>query len=239
MPQKIRNYLLKIALWVGFGAMTAVCVLWGETGFVDLKIRGLQPAATVNGETISVKDAKAQWRRTELMWRQRFGGELPAQLKESMQDQTLEALVRDELLHRHAHRLGYRVSDESLYEQIRENPQFQVKGMYSPEAARRVLGAAGLSEKEFDVSLRRDVERRQIEGALEVSNFLTPAESTRMQALQRRQDTAHPGNTPGAAPSAEASQWDLMQRMGEGDAIAYVDELRRTASVSKNPRAFQ
>jgi hypothetical protein len=30
-----------------------------------------------------------------------------------------------------------------------------------------------------------------------------------------------------------------MSRAGQGDAVAYLEELRRTASVSKNPKAFE
>ena len=32
---------------------------------------------------------------------------------------------------------------------------------------------------------------------------------------------------------------ETQSRQGEGDAAAYMDELRRTANVSKNPNAFQ
>jgi peptidyl-prolyl cis-trans isomerase D len=32
---------------------------------------------------------------------------------------------------------------------------------------------------------------------------------------------------------------EVQSRQGEGDAIAYLEELRRTADVSKNPKAFQ
>jgi hypothetical protein len=32
---------------------------------------------------------------------------------------------------------------------------------------------------------------------------------------------------------------EAIQRHSNGDAVAYLDELRRTASVSKNPKAFE
>ncbi len=32
---------------------------------------------------------------------------------------------------------------------------------------------------------------------------------------------------------------EAQSREGEGDAVAYMEELRRTASVSKNPKAFE
>jgi hypothetical protein len=45
---------------------------------------------------------------------------------------------------------------------------------------------------------------------------------------------------PNAAPQLQvAQQREVMGRQGQGDAIAYVEELRRTADVSKNPKAFE
>jgi peptidyl-prolyl cis-trans isomerase D len=45
---------------------------------------------------------------------------------------------------------------------------------------------------------------------------------------------------PNAAPQLQvAQQREAMGRQGQGDAIAYLEELRRTAEVSKNPRAFE
>jgi hypothetical protein len=36
-----------------------------------------------------------------------------------------------------------------------------------------------------------------------------------------------------------AQQREIMGRQGQGEAIAYLEELRRTADVSKNPKAFE
>ncbi len=36
-----------------------------------------------------------------------------------------------------------------------------------------------------------------------------------------------------------AQQRDVMNRQGSGDAAAYLEELRRSADVSKNPKAFE
>jgi hypothetical protein len=37
----------------------------------------------------------------------------------------------------------------------------------------------------------------------------------------------------------EREKREVAQRHAQGDAVAYLDELRRTADVSKNPKAFE
>jgi peptidyl-prolyl cis-trans isomerase D len=96
-------------------------------------------------------------------------------------------MVGDALLHSHVNKLGYRISEQSVHDQVRQVPQFQLEGKYSPDAARFALQSAGMTEAEFEVALRRDLERRQLMQAISVSNFLTPAELKRIQALQGEQ----------------------------------------------------
>ena len=189
MLQSIRDGLQKHK-WVThlvIGALILVFAAWGAYGIVDLSIGTGNYAAKADGEKISLKLANDQWQRQQMMWQQRFGGELPPELKTRMQDELLEALVSDALLQKHARKMGYRVGDDQVHDQIRQVPQFQLEGKYSPEAARFALAQAGMTEEEFETSLRRDLERRQIEEALRVSNFLTPAEMKRMQSLQSEQ----------------------------------------------------
>jgi peptidyl-prolyl cis-trans isomerase D len=189
MLQAIRDGLQKHK-WVThlvIGALILVFAAWGAYGIVDLSVGTGNYAAKANGEKISVKEANDQWQRQQMMWQQRFGGELPPELKTRMQDQLLEALISDKLLQKHATKMGYRVGDAQVHDQIRQVPQFQIEGKYSPDAARFALQSAGMTEQEFETSLRRDLERRQIEEALRVSNFLTPAELKRAQSLQSEQ----------------------------------------------------
>ena len=189
MLQRIRDGLQsqKWLTYTVLGALILVFAVWGAYGIVDLSIGASNYAARADGEKISVKEANDQWQRQQAMWQQRFGGELPAELRARMQDELLEAMVSDALLQAHARKLGYRISDQQVHDQIRQVPQFQLEGKYSPDAARFALASAGMSEAEFEVSLRRDLERRQIEEAITVSNFLTPTELKRLQSLQAEQ----------------------------------------------------
>jgi peptidyl-prolyl cis-trans isomerase D len=190
MLQRIRDSLQsqKWITYVVIGALILVFAAWGAYGIVDLSLGPAQYAAKANGEKIEAKDAQDAWQRQQAALARQFGGtEIPAELKSRMQDQLLEAMISDALLHAHAEKLGYRISPDTVHKEVREMPAFQVEGKFSPEAARYALQNAGLTEEQFEVSLHRELERRQIEQAIAVSNFLTPAEVKRIEALQGEQ----------------------------------------------------
>jgi len=185
MLQRIRDSL-QSQRWLTYtviGALVLVFAAWGAYGIVDLSIGTGNYAAKADGEKISIQDAQNAWQRQQMVWQQRFGGELPQELRQRMQDEVLEGMVSDALLHKHATDLGYRVSRAQVHDEIRQVPQFQIDGKYSPDAARFALQNVGLTEAEFEASIMRSMERRQIGEAIQSSNFLTPAEAKRLQSL--------------------------------------------------------
>jgi peptidyl-prolyl cis-trans isomerase D len=189
MLQRIRDGLQsqKWLAAVVLGALAVVFAAWGAYGIVDLSIGAGSYAAKVDGEKVPVKDAQEAWQRQQTQWQQRFGGELPVELKGKLQDQLLEGMVRDALLGKRSRDLGYRVSDSQLHEEIKRIPAFQVEGKYSPEAAKFALAQTGMSIDSFEGSLRRELQRGQIESGIRVSDFLTPTEAARLQALRSEQ----------------------------------------------------
>jgi peptidyl-prolyl cis-trans isomerase D len=189
MLQRIRDGL-QSQRWLTYtviGALVLVFAVWGAYGIVDLSIGTGNYAAKANGEKITVEAAREQWQREQMAWQQRFGGELPAEMKTRLQDQVLESMVTAALLEEHSRKLGYRVGDAQVHEMIRQIPAFQVDGKFSPDAARAALANVGLTAEQFEMEVRRDLEKRQIEESIRVSNFLTPTELKRMQSLQSEQ----------------------------------------------------
>ncbi len=172
---------------VVLGALVLVFAAWGAYGIVDFSVGSSAYAAKVNGEKVGIKDAQEAWQRQQLDWQQRFGGELPPDIKSRLQDQLLEGMVRDAMLGKRSRELGYRVSDAQLHDYIRGIPAFQIEGKYSPQAASYALGQRGMSIAGFEASLRSELQRSQIESGIRVSDFVTPTELARLQALQTEQ----------------------------------------------------
>src|SRR5262245_9124841 len=105
MLQKIRDSL-QGQRWLAMsvlGALALVFAAWGAYGIVDLKFRGGAYAAKVEGETITIDEARTAWSQQQAQLSQSFGGgELPATFKQQLQNQLLEELVRAAALSQHA-----------------------------------------------------------------------------------------------------------------------------------------
>jgi len=175
--------------YVVFGALALIFAAWGAYGVANLNFGSSSYAAKVNGHTIPYEDVKAPWQREQNEWQQRFGGDIPAGERPVMQDQLLESAVRNTLIVDRAHDLGYRVPPEQLAAAIRAEPAFQLDGKYNAEVAKSRLATAGLTEDQYANDLNSDLERRQLVEGMQLSQFITPSELTRLRALtdQERQ----------------------------------------------------
>jgi peptidyl-prolyl cis-trans isomerase D len=216
--------------------LSFVFAAWGAYGIVNLNFGGSNYAAEANGSKISIEDARNAWLRQQSMWQQRLGGsELPAPLRTRLQDQVLESLIRRALLTERSHDLGYRVSDAALREAVHSEPAFQLDGVYSPDAAKAVLAQAGISVDTYQQQLRTDLQQVQLEGGIRASDFLTPAELTRLTDLEDQQrevryltlpaDRFHPASVTDAAVQAYYKE-HLAQYMNPESVHLQYAELR-------------
>ena len=175
--------------YVVFGALALIFAAWGAYGVANLNFGASSYAAKVNGHTIPYEDVKAPWQREQNEWSQRFGGDIPAGERSVLQDQLLESMVRNTLIVDRARDLGYRVPKEQLAAALRAEPAFQLDGKYNADVAKSRLAQAGLTEDQYANDLDSDLERRQLQEGIELSQFVTPAELTRLRELadQERQ----------------------------------------------------
>jgi peptidyl-prolyl cis-trans isomerase D len=165
--------------------LSLVFVAWGAYGIVNLSVGGSNYAAEANGTKITMEQARDAWLHQQSLWQQRLGGvDIPPELRTRLQDGVLEGLIRDALLTERTHDLGYRVSRDALREAVQGEPAFQVDGQYSPEAAKAALAQAGISLDTYEQQLRTEVQRMQLEGGIQASDFLTASERARLTDLQ-------------------------------------------------------
>ncbi|MBV8308583.1 MAG: peptidylprolyl isomerase [Gammaproteobacteria bacterium] len=177
--------------WITYlfvGVLSFVFAAWGAYGIVNLNFGGSNYAAEANGSKISLEEARSAWLRQQSMWEQRLGGgELPPPLRTRLQDQVLESLIRRALITERSHDLGYRVSNQALLEAVQSEPAFQVDGKYDSAAAKAALAQAGISLEGYEQQLRTDLQQLQLEGGIRASDFVTPAELTRLNDLENQQ----------------------------------------------------
>jgi peptidyl-prolyl cis-trans isomerase D len=172
-------------LWYSIlGALALVFAAWGAYGIVNLNFSTSSFAAEAGGQQISLDQAHNAWIREQGQLQQQYGGNIPASVQKSAQDQLLESLISDALVAQHTEKLGYRVSDAELIARIRSFPAFQVAGQYSPDTAKEVLAENRLTIDDFKEELRSDMRRQQLLDGIVSSEFVTPTEGARAQALR-------------------------------------------------------
>jgi peptidyl-prolyl cis-trans isomerase D len=136
---------------------------------------------------IPVEEVRRAYQNQLAQYQQQLRKDVPADLRTELQQNLLEAFIRNEILTQHSTSLGYRVSDAQVLKSYEEIPQFQIDGKFSAEAAKRLLEGQGMSLATFEAEQRRSLQNAQLQNGLAVSAFVTPAEVTRARSLQREQ----------------------------------------------------
>lgn len=82
--------------------------------------------------------------------------------QDEFNQQVLKKVVTNRLLENRADDLGFVVTDRRIAREIREYPEFQVDGVFSPLAFDRALSSSGLSEADFANAVRAQVLRSMV-----------------------------------------------------------------------------
>ncbi len=186
MLQFIRERAQSWIAWGIIGLIIVVFALWGIGDYV----RSSQelPAAEVNGTDISQQQLKQAFYERRQQLAQMFGGKLDPTLFSDAQirQQTLDSLIRDQLLLETAHRSQMAVGDGLLANEIRNMPVFDEDGAFSNQRYEQVLSFQNMSPRQFEASLRRDLMIRQLQVGVTETAFVTPAELANYQKLSNQ-----------------------------------------------------
>ena len=180
MLQQIRD---KITGWfaaVFLGAIAVVFVFWG----IQFESSSNVAAAKVNGESISAEQVRRAWQQRQTELQQSMRDELPPALVKEEQAKLLRDSVRREVLVQHVNKMGYRVSDRAIVNQLEQIPALQVDGKFSRDRYAALLRQQGISEAEFEAEFRRDLQLGQLQNGFGVSAFATPGEVKRRVELE-------------------------------------------------------
>jgi len=178
----------KYLAWLVLVPLVLVFAIWGATGAVSLDFMGAQSyAAKVNGNRIDSARANQLWQRELSDWQQETGGDLTDDVRQLLQDQLLERLVIGELISSRSNELGYRVPARVVVETVQAEPAFQVDGRYSETLALARLAQVGATPESYLTDVRRDLQNRELQRTIFLSEFATPIEVGRYLALQNEQ----------------------------------------------------
>lgn len=159
------NSITKIAVWVLMGML-----ILGLGGFGAVNFNGsVRSVGTVGDKEISVDQYARELQQQIRAIETQTGEQLSFQEAQNigLDRAVLQRLVRLRALDNEADQLGLSIGDENLRERILEIPSFQgVDGEFDREGYRFALQQAGLSEGEFEASLREEAARNLLQRAV-------------------------------------------------------------------------
>jgi peptidyl-prolyl cis-trans isomerase D len=153
MLKWLRKYSRSWFIALIIGAIAIVFVLWGVGG---VKSPRFQEVAEVNGKPIMTAAYLKQFNELLKQYQEMSQGELTPEIIKSMRlkEQALNRLIDEELLQQGAERLGIKVSDAELQEQIRAYPFFQEEGQFSERRYQMVLSRNHMTPADFEAQER-------------------------------------------------------------------------------------
>ncbi|MFK7835110.1 MAG: peptidyl-prolyl cis-trans isomerase [Sulfitobacter sp.] len=155
----------KYAMWILMGLL-----ILGLGGFGAVNLSGnIRSIGTVGSKSIPV-DAYARQLQNEIRAiEQQQGAQLPfARAQEIGLDRAvLQRIVRNRALDHENSELGLSIGDEALREEILQITAFQgVNGEFDRDGYRFALQQGGVTEAEFETSLREEAARTLLQGAI-------------------------------------------------------------------------
>jgi peptidyl-prolyl cis-trans isomerase D len=170
------------------GPLAVIFALWGAYGVVSMSFGAPDYGLKVNDERISTETLNRAWQERQAQYQQSLNGaEMSGAQKTMLQQQMIDEYVRQTLLRQRTEQAGYRATDAQVMEALRSEPAFQIDGKFDPRVARNMLAQIGMTEAVYLAERRQALQIGQLSEAIELSDFLTPAELDRIYALENEQ----------------------------------------------------
>ena len=189
MLQRIHDSLGKWIVVAVLGLIAFTFIFWG----VDFGLTGITTfAAKVNGEDVALVDFDRELQARQNQYQEIYRSELPDDVRRELRRAVIDDLVRDAALKQRVEEQGYRVSDATLAQSIRDIAAFQVDGQFSIEVYQGLLANQGLTPTSFEALQRESLEVGDLQRGIADSTFLTPAEFRRyIELYNQRREVAY------------------------------------------------
>jgi peptidyl-prolyl cis-trans isomerase D len=183
MLQAIRD---KTTGWIAYAIIFLISVpfaLWGVNSY--LGGGEVAPAATVDGQEITMRDFDRAYADYRQRLTQAFGGTIPAGFGDDnlLKNQVLTQLIEKFVLRQYTLKQRYRIGDEQLSELIRAQQAFQRDGRFEQSVYQSQLASLGYSSLGFEQEFRQIHTTNQLQTAIEATAFTVPESKRRFASL--------------------------------------------------------
>src|SRR5690606_12795526 len=175
MLQAIRDRAQGIFAWVMLILVGVPFALWGIQNYLDSGKE--QPLAVVGDRDIFEREVSQAYQQSLA----KLVGLADVDEKQLKQE-TLEKLIRDEIIAQNAEAKSLAVSDNAVRDFIQKLPYFQTDGRFDKEKYNIMLSSQGLSSAQFIARVRRALLMEQYQRGLLDSAFVT---SNQLETLFR------------------------------------------------------
>ncbi len=168
MPRKRKNIVVRSVTFILFGMLIASFAVWG-IGDIFRGSGQIRAIAEVGGVPILQQDYARTLSREINRIGARFGGRLDMDQARALgiPGQVLGQMITRALFDQHAAALGMMVTDAQVRRLVHQQPAFQNElGEFDRARFDQQLRVLGLGEGEYIDTLRRDIIRQQIAGAV-------------------------------------------------------------------------
>ncbi len=164
----------KTAMWILMGLL-----ILGLAGFGAVNLSGnIRSIGTVGDKSVSVDQYARQLAREIRSIEQQTGQQLPMTRVQAigLDRAVLQRLVRARALDHETSQIGLSIGDVALREEILEISSFQaLDGSFDREGYAMALRQSGMTEAEFEVSLREEASRTLLQSAILGGVTMPPA----------------------------------------------------------------
>ncbi len=183
MLQAIRD---KVTGWIAYGIIFMISIpfaLWGVNSYLGGS--EVLPAATVDGEEISVRDLDQAYANYRQRLSQLFGGTIPESFDNEsiLREQVLGQLIEEFVLRQYTQKQRYRIGDDELNKMIRSMDSFQRDGQFDTEIYQSQVRSLGYSPVGFEQELRLNGSIEQFQNGIRETAFVVPVFESRFTKL--------------------------------------------------------
>ncbi len=172
----IRDKITGIVAW---GIVLLISIPFVFFGLQDyFSPGGENYAVIVNGEEVPMNDYDFALGNNRQVMLQQFGGRFPEffDAEAHLRKQTLDQLIRRELILQVIDKYNYRISTQQVAQVIQDQEYFKVDGKFDPEAYQRQLQSVGYSQQRYELEQAQQTLANQIQSSLQATAFVSSQE---------------------------------------------------------------
>ncbi len=201
--QSIRERLTGVLAFTILGILVIPFALVGVTSYFTSSSSNI--VARINDTEISTNDFNQSFSNYRRRMQSIMGAAYdPVEFDQLiMRRQHLDSLIEQELITQAAKSMGLDVDDETLANEIRQIPAFQVEGQFNTDVYQSRLLSQGMTPKQFQYEMRSQFVISQLPRNIALSSIATAAEVNEIVALLDQSRTFNAVMVPAETPETQ------------------------------------